>query len=532
MGQIEGQSQLFEFTGSNAGDSFGRAVAVAGDVDGDGISDVAVGAPGAASGAGALTVLSGANGSLIREVPGTVAGEQLGLLVAGLGDISGDGKGDVLVAGVTTALVISGGDGSVIHSVTPAASPIHDIAATGDVSNDGIPDFAISDPTAAYTYSGATGNLLDTFPAQPWTVKTSVTGVGDVNTDGWGDVTVVDAAPSTGPPAEVATYSGQTGSQIWSFAATQGLTQYNMTSIDSCGDGNGDGIGDFVVGNPLERIASSYSGFLVTYSGATLYSGADGSPIQIVIRPEFPTSTNYTHNYGTSVSGVGDVDGDGDEDIMFGSEHDSTTTMDTDEGSVILYSGRTGLRIFEMLGKNPGDHFGAYSDGYGDFNQDGRHDIVVGAHGVDLGGIDAGAVYVYSVENLPLTTDVHDVSVSGQGTQTFSLDAGPTYANLVYLVAGSLSGISPGVPFGSVVVPLNIDGYALFTVSQPGVLPLVNTLGILDGSGQGSAAFTIPPGASASLAGLTLHHAFVVLDQTAGGVAVFASNAAPLTTSP
>ena len=93
-----------------------------------------------------------------------------------------------------------------------------------------------------------------------------------------------------------------------------------------------------------------------------------------------------------------------------------------------------------------------------------------------------------------------------------------------YVLLGSLSGTTPGIPIGLLVLPLNPDAYLTFTLTSPNTPPLGNSLGLLDAFGEAAASFTIPPGSSPALAGLTLHHAYVVF----GPMVVFASNPVPL----
>ncbi len=111
------------------------------------------------------------------------------------------------------------------------------------------------------------------------------------------------------------------------------------------------------------------------------------------------------------------------------------------------------------------------------------------------------------------------------GTQGFTLDAGPAFAGLPYLLAGSVSGAVPGFPVGGLIVPLNPDFYFSLTIDFPNTAPLANSLGLLDASGRSSATLTLPPG----LPPLVAEHAFAVVN---AAQVVFVSNPERLTITP
>lgn len=135
----------------------------------------------------------------------------------------------------------------------------------------------------------------------------------------------------------------------------------------------------------------------------------------------------------------------------------------------------------------------------------------------------------------PLTGGPTSISIAAGGTQSLSLAAGPGFAGQLYLVGGSLSGTTPGIALDGQLLPLNVDLYFLTSIQNAGTAPFVNTFGALDAQGAASASLVIPAGAApAALAGLTAHHAFLLLDLFGGPTPAvsFASNALALDFTP
>lgn len=141
--------------GASAGARLGTSAAALGDASGDGIPDFALGAP--ASGAGSVKIHSGAGAVLLHSLPGAVAGSSFGASVAGVGDLDGDGSGDLLVgapaeagigAGIGVLRWFSGSAHSLLfekRGLFPASSDTglgNRVSALGDVDSDGFPESA------------------------------------------------------------------------------------------------------------------------------------------------------------------------------------------------------------------------------------------------------------------------------------------------------------------------------------------------------------------------------------------------------
>jgi hypothetical protein len=139
-------------------------------------------------------------------------------------------------------------------------------------------------------------------------------------------------------------------------------------------------------------------------------------------------------------------------------------------------------------------------------------DVLVGAPMANS----TGAGYLFQFD-APLSADRHSISSSAGGVQRFSVDFGANHAGDPYFLLGSVSGSFPGVVVGETQVPLRPDAYLTSTLRSPNRPPLHGSFGALDLAGSASATFSLPRGAS-HLAGVTAHHAAVVLDPSTGTV--------------
>ncbi len=125
-----------------------------------------------------------------------------------------------------------------------------------------------------------------------------------------------------------------------------------------------------------------------------------------------------------------------------------------------------------------------------------------------------------------LGADSFLVSLAEGSFVNLSLDAGPAYSGRPFWLLGTTAGTEPGLPLQSFVLPLNYDGpggYLWQTLVSPNSPPLSNSMGILDANGHSQSVFLAPAGSDPALAGLTLHHAYVVFD-TLGDQVLFVSN--------
>jgi FG-GAP repeat/Fibronectin type III domain len=146
---------------TSAATGFGQSLAAVGDLDGDGANDLVVGAPAANTNQGQLFVYSGKTGSAIGSPIDGSAADQLGTVVAGVGDVNGDGVADFAAAGSGNQVVrvYSGASFQVLWTKGGT-----DVAAMGDMDRDGRTDFVVVTPSGGINmYSGFDGNLLYSF---------------------------------------------------------------------------------------------------------------------------------------------------------------------------------------------------------------------------------------------------------------------------------------------------------------------------------------------------------------------------------
>ena len=382
----------------------------AGDVNGDGFDDLLVGALLAtetATGQGIARILSGKDGSILFSFRGDGTGDRFGV-VATAGDVNGDGLGDIIVGARLddnngsdsgSARILSGADGSILLFLTgDSAGDVLGGSVSGgqDVNGDGTPDViagargdakngALSG--GAFVFSGLDGSLLYLFSGDSVDDQFgfSVSMAGDLNGDGFADMIV--GAPfddNNGADSGIArVFSGFDGSILYTFVGD--AAGYRLgTSVSEAGDVNGDGFDDVIVG------ASGN----INSGSARVFSGFDGS-IQFTFNGD--AGDLAADSLGTSpyfVDGAGDVNGDGFDDLIvgfFGNDNNGVSA-----GTARVHSGLDGSVLFSVDGELSGDQFGRAVSRAGDVNGDGLDDVIVGAPGKSFTTTDPGSAHVFS----------------------------------------------------------------------------------------------------------------------------------------
>ena len=479
----------------NIDDTFASSVSGAGDVDGDGVPDFIVGAPRAGGSGvfppGVVLVFSGATGLPLHTLLGSGGLDFFGVAVSGVGDLNGDGFDDFIVgaylddnngqnSGSTT--VYSGQDGAVLF--THNGDMPHDVfggsvSGTGDVDGDGVGDFIVgaklddengTDSGNAQVFSGATGALLYKVfgDAAGDQFGRSVCGVGDVDNDGHAEF-AVGAWRNDNQGTDsglVRVFSGATGLVLYTFEGQAAGDEFGV-AVSPAGDVNGDGIADLIVGAPGE----DHLGLNV--GSARVLSGADGT-ILMMIYGELRGDS-----LGASVSGAGDVDGDGHDDLIVGAR--GVRYNGTFVGAARLVSGATGRPLYLFRGEfyTPGLGY-AVSD-LGDVSGDGLDDFIVGAIGWNSGtayvlsdGYGAGSPVGLGYCTAERNSTRHWASIHGTGTDRVRLN--DLTLNVEYLPSHSLGFflVSPdhgsqSFPSGSIGV-LCVAGPSIGRFVGPGMI--------------------------------------------------------------
>jgi hypothetical protein len=300
--------------------------------------------------------------------------------VAGAGDVNGDGFGDVVVG----AYLYDGGEAN-----EGAAWVFH---------GRGV---GIADGNPATAASAFESNLAQA------RLGLAVSGAGDVNGDGYGDVLLGAYRYSAGESEEGAAFllpGSETGVPSGN-PATLGVTRLESNqasarlgrSVASAGDVNGDGYADVIAGAYLYDAGESNEGAAFVFHGSS--SGiADGNPTTANAQLE---SDQASAQLGFSVGGAGDANGDGYGDVIAGANlYDAG---ETDEGAAFVFQGSASgvadgnpqTAMTQLESNQASANFGSTVASAGDVNGDGYGDVIAGADHYDAGETDEGAAFVF-----------------------------------------------------------------------------------------------------------------------------------------
>jgi len=404
-----------EIKGRKGGDQFGFSAAGGSDLDGDGIDDIAVGAIGhGQSGQNSLGAvhLFSADGSLLTVIAGDEEEAMYGAAIVGLGDINGDGLGDLAVGAPYADIAGSAKQGQVFFYSGTSETPFRIItgdsdgeqfgsalARIPDMNGDGRAEVLIGAPVhsskrgQARLFSGATGALLDSHSGSHSGEKfgAAVASAGDVNGDGTVDLLIGAPGYTSGGLSNrgrIEIRSGLDGSLLEERIGENESDAFGC-SVAGLGDLNGDGDLEYMVG------AFHYSSIPNALNGAAyVFSYNHATPLY------FFEGESYRAQFGYALAAPGDMNGDGIGDIAVSGFRNNAPDGLGDSGRVSVYSGADGNRLAWMDGESGGDQIGSSIAGVGDIDGDSRNEIVTGAHLVDVDstGFNTGKAYVLKVD--------------------------------------------------------------------------------------------------------------------------------------
>jgi hypothetical protein len=376
------------------------SVANLGDHNLDGTTDLIVGAPARSDGGAAYVLFLNSTGAVNSSVQiglisggfyGDIAvGDLFGQSVAAIGDVDGDGIGDIAIGAPGKATGILFNSGAVWIVLLNANGTVKEQIKIAHGQN-GFPSVL-----AEEDYFG-----------------TSIAVLGDLNGDGINEIAVGAPGDDDGGTNRGAFYvlflttNGQVSSTQKVSYTTGGFNEYldngdNFGYVSAVGDLNNDGIIDLAVGAPGDDDGGTDFGafyLCIMNSSGTIQSQQKISAAQ----GGFSGFLNTGDQFGICAASMGDIDGDGMPDIIVGAPGDDDGNIDAGACWVLLLNPNFTVKQRHKIsrleggfgtGIGLGDRFGSSVCSLGDFNGDGSVDFAAGVPFNDDGGTNRGAIYL------------------------------------------------------------------------------------------------------------------------------------------
>lgn len=498
-----------------------------GDINGDGRGDFIAGDP--FSTAEIVNLYSGNDLSILRSHDNGAIGS-FGQHVGNAGDVNADGINDYLIANTTAnpggltfageVYLYSGATGALMHTISGqnAGDAIGYVDSAGDINGDGFDDFMVGGASRDYgglvkagvltVYSGATFQILHESQGNThfslW--GSAIDGGFDLNQDGFDDFISGSSDESL-----VIVYSGMDGSVMFSFSAP--ILDRMGNAVCLTPDSNADGHPDFSIaafhkdlpGNPLAGQVNHYSGL----DGSLLFT-FDGR--------------RAGDQFGSSITYAGDLDGNGNPNIAISSIHASTGFASS--GTIQVFDLTTGEQTAIASGSQLWGGLGTSLSWVGDTDGNGVDNLLASEASYSSPGLSQnGAVHVMRFHPA-LILDQSSLSASLGGTVNFAIDFPEHSVGTTYRLLASHQGVGPTVINGLEIPLTNLGIVWHAMVSSPPPSFFSNSIGTLDASGNASAQLSLPPGAANRFLGGVLH--FAVVSLYPSGIGRQSSVAVPL----
>ncbi len=400
------------FHGDSNNDHAGAGLSIAGDLNGDGYADLVIGAPGnddQTNNAGKTYVFFGGPGSWTSDTPlslaaasfeGEANGDQSGIDIDSGGDVNGDGFDDLVVGAPYN------------NDEATDAGKVYVVLGGQNIWG---PNAELED---------ADGSFLgeDWYNYAGWSVAIA----GDANGDGYDDILVGsygndDADYDAGQAYLV--LGGATWASDVSLANADasflGESWYDYAGWDvaGAGDVDGDGFDDLLIGSPYNGDGGWEAGqaYLVlgAASGWTMDTPLASSDASFV-------GPDFYYACGGSVAGVGDMNGDGLDDMAVGCPYASDVAVQAGE-TFVVYGDAAGWAMntdleqvdASLTGEGAWDTSGGSLAGAGDVDGDGADDLLIGAPYTNL--IDGSEGEAYLVRGFVSCADLDGDGFIGTG---------------------------------------------------------------------------------------------------------------------